>query len=163
MPRTDRSFKLSKRIRKVRSCPRHSPKADELRGADVCGVVRVLENGYVNLTVTEVRLRDGRRLHRGRGLEEFLVCASRSFAHRRGLRAVSPKSWTRAHRGVQLGAHVTLSSKHKKAKGSKVCITAENLIFFQGRRHKWVALQFKSDLFDAPEGLLHLSTGQILI
>ena len=159
MPRAGRSFRLSKRIREVRSCPRYPQKADELRGADACGVVRVLQDGYVNLTVTEVRLRDGRTFRRGNGLEEFLVCASRSFAHSQGHRATSPKSWKRTHRGVQLGAHVTLKSKHKTSERRKVCMKVEKLILFQGRRHKWVALKLKSNLFD--DGFLHLSTGQI--
>lgn len=154
-----RSRQLSKRIRKVRSCSRRPPNEHDLRGADVCGVVRVHRNGYVNLTVTEMRLRDGRRFRRGDGLEELLLCTARSFAHRHGYRAVSPKSWQIMERGVQLGAHVTLRSKHKTSRRRKVCMRVEKIIAFQGHRHKWMALTLHSDLFDDP--FLHVSMAQL--
>lgn len=157
MPKHSRSFKLS-------SCPRRLPNEHDLKDADVCGVVRVHQNGYVNLTVTEVRLRDGRRFRRGNGLEELLTCVARSFAHRRRQRAVSPTSWQKTNRGVQLGAHVTLRSEHKTLERRKVCMQVEKLLAFKGfpvkgRRREWLALQLRSDLFDDP--FLHVTMAQL--
>lgn len=159
------SFKLSKRIGNVSSCPRRLPDERDLRDADVCGTVRVHHDGYVNLTVTEVRLTDGRRFRRGNGLEELLTCVARSFAHRRRQRAVSPASWQQTDRGVQLGAHVTLRSEHKTFERRKVCMQVEKLLAFKGRplsdgrRRKWLALQLRSDLFDDP--FLHVTMAQL--
>ena len=159
MPKRSRSFKLSKRIRKVRSCPQYPPDERILQGADVCGVVQVHRTGYVNLTVTEVRLRDGRSFRRGNGLEELLVCAAHSFAHRQGRRATSPKSWVMKDQGVQLGAHVTLRSKHKTFERRKVCMQVERLVVLRGRRRDSIVMKLHSDLFD--DKFLHVTMAQL--